>query len=287
MKNVKSLNLKKITSLLLAGATAFTLSSCGTVEMSSLTTKDLLEIEDVKDATLIDELIDAGKLKSGEESTIVEQADKLERYMNIVDKTSSIDLTGVDELIPLTEDEEKKVLEMSDEELATLIEQAKSKEKDLKSLENRIIALKKIYYLNKYCNEWIKVNGRNISIDFMIAAVKASVACELGLEPDEYSQVSIPALLSHNPERDCYIIEVGDKNYIIKSSTEELWNTIDYIYTVQSANHITDETRFPTFRKALNYAKTTIAAGCSVKDDKLEERYSSSHIEENFVPKQK
>lgn len=284
MKSVINLRVfnEKIAPLVLAGTLALSLSSCGSVDMSELSTKDLLAIESVADLTTLDELIENDKLKTN----IVAEADQLERYMDIVDKVSKLDFEGVEELRPLSEEEKNAIPSLTDEEIEELIEQSKSKNKDLKSLEDKIIALKKLMYLKEYCNSWVKDYGREISIDFMMASVKASVANELGISIDDYHKIKIPALLhSSGDELPNYCIEYEGEIYRISSGDRELWDTINYIYRVQTADKINDGTRFATFRKALNYGKTTIAAGCKLNGDALVNQNDYSYIKDNFIPK--
>ena len=276
---------RRLLALIMAGTMAFSLSGCdnGTVEMDSLTTSQVLNIDDVKDVTLIDELIESGKLRFDNEMTIVDAADQLERYMDISDHLKSLDFTGVTELRPLTEEEYEAVLTLSMDDIDLLVEDAKYDGKDLLKIEQKLTALKELEHLYTYCTTWAHNYGKNISLSMMMAAVKGSVADELDIPVESYATIKIPANTSNTSDGPkSYYVKVDETYYEVPMSAEEIWNTIGYIYTLQSSN-LPEENEFPTYRKALNYAKTTMAAGASLKNKKLEEQYDASYIKENYV----
>lgn len=285
MKKIKKFRMyNRLAALLLAGSIATTLSGCdGKAEMSSLTTSDVLSITDITNVTQIDELIANGQLMVSSDLSIVGAADQLERYMNISEQLQSIDFTKVDELSPLKEEEYEKALTLSKEEIDGLIEASKYDGKDIVQLERKLNALKKLNFLYNYCTNWVHQNGQTLSINIMMAAVKASVADELEILPEQYNEIIIPpAKRSSSEGPTSYFINVGEESYEIPINSNELWNTINYIYDVQSAT-LEGKNEFKTYRKALNYAKTTIAAGANIKNNKLEAQYSASYIEKNYV----
>lgn len=283
MNGIKKLNIyPKLTAILLGGTMAFSLTGCGGhVDMQSMTTSEVLQMQEVQDVTLMDELIANGKLRYGEELDIVQAADQLERYMNIVDHLDSIKFDDVSELESLSPERYQETLSYTMDDIDLLIEMASYKGKNLKKQEEKLTALKQLYYLYNYCNEWISSNGQNISINIMMAAIKGAVADELNISVDNYSSITIPASNGSN-EPDSNFIKVGDKQYEVKTSAQELWNTINYIYAVQNYDP-ENGNEFETYRKAINYAKTTMAAGANVKNNRLEEQYNASYIEKNYV----
>ena len=285
MKGINKLQVsRKLATILLAGTMAFSLTACGGhVDMKMLTPSEVLEIQDVKDVTLIDELIAAGMLNYSGELDIIEAADQLERYLDIIDVLKDMDFKQVSDLDKLSDEEYQEVFSLPIEEIEKLKEEANYKGKDLVLTERKLKALKQLNYLYNYCTIWAHENGQDISFEFMMAAVKGSVADELELGVEDYKTIKLPpAARSASSEPDYFIVCVGDKNYKVPVGAGELWNTINYIYEVQTAK-LTEETEYPTYRKALNYAKTTMAAGANAKKDKLTEQYNASYIKENYT----
>ncbi len=285
--NVKNLRVfkEKIVPLALAGTLALSLAGCGgKVEMSSVDFNNLMAIEEVQNVTMIDELVAAGYLQY-DDMTILEAADQLERFMAIEEKIGGYDYTGVESLDPLSDEEYAATLNLSEEDIDSLIEQASYKGDDVVALENKLTALKRLDYLNRYCSEWIDNNGMRISEEIMFAAVKCSVAEELNLDVDEVNTVRINPRGTFSGEPDDYSLKVGDDFYRIPTREGEIWNTVNYIYEVQDADKSLMNTKeeYETYRKAINYAKTTIAAGSNVKNNKIVAQYDADYIEGNFI----
>ena len=63
-----------------------------------------------------------------------------------------------------------------------------------------------------------------------------------------------------------------------------MWNTIQYIYTLQSTE-IDPKLEYETYRKALNYAKITLIAGSNLKNNKLGPQYDESYIRKHYSTK--
>ena len=104
MKRLKNLNVgKTITAFLLAGAMSFTFAACRkTADMKSISPSELLSITDVKDLTVLDELMDEGRVMYNDELNIVQAATKLERHLNILEKLDSVDFKDVEALQELS-----------------------------------------------------------------------------------------------------------------------------------------------------------------------------------------
>ena len=283
MKGIRNLNLTKAAAtLLLAGSMSLSLSSCvGSVDLDSVTADALLSNPEVANVTMMDEMIDNGGLLYSEDLNIVEAADKLERCMDVVELLKNEDFSGADQLQPLTDEQYRAVEDYSLEDIETLRIDARYKGNDLASLERKLNAIKKLNYLYSYCNNWIHENGQDVSIEFMMASVKSAVGSELNVDPEDYSSIVIPKLTSYSmPESN--FIEVGNDRYEIKTSSEEIWNTVSYIYALQDYDP-ENGNEIETYRKAINYAKTTLAAGANVKNNRIEEQYSASYIKKNYV----
>ena len=288
MKGIKKLNIyHKMTAFLLAGTMAFSLSACnGHVDMKSKSPSNLLEIQEVKDITLLDELMAANELYYFGELDVVEAADQLERYLDIIDLLKKMDFSGVSELEPLTEEQYQEPFSLPLEEIEKLVEKATYKGKDLAQTEEKLIALKQLDHLYTECTNWVHQNGQDVSIAFMIASVKASLASELGLSTEEYSNIIIPPArrsVSNGPEP--YMINVGNEHYMVPVGSGEIWNTMDYIYEVQGAT-LEGEKEYQTYRKSLNFGKTTIAAGSDIKkNNKVVEQNGESYIKKHILEK--
>ena len=153
MKRIKKLNMgKKLSAMLLAGSIAFTLSACsGNPNMKSLSPEELLSISDIKDLTLVDELMEEGLLPFVDGLDAVEAAEKLEDYMDTIEDLSKIDFTGVSVLEPLTKEQCAEALSLSEEDIETKKEQCKYRGKDVEKLEQRLTALKMLSYLKDNC----------------------------------------------------------------------------------------------------------------------------------------
>ena len=248
----------KLLPLALAGGITLSLSGCnGRVDMSSISFEDLLAIEEVSNVSLMDDAVDAGLFNFTDDKSYVEAADDLLRYLDIIDQLANIDFSEVKQLSKLDDDQYLETINYSLDDVKELKELLHSKDKSLVAQENKINAYKKLDFLNNYCKDFVHNNGKDISLSMMMKAVKTSIAAELGLSVNDISDVVIPPNESGVNDEPHYEIIVGDKEYTIKLSFNEMCNTIDYIYSVQRAS-LNDKTEYETYRKALNYAKTTI-----------------------------
>lgn len=292
MKGINKLKVKKTATALLLAGCLFNVTGCnGKVDMDTVSFESLMSDDDIKDSTLIDELIAAGELPAGydTEENVIAAADKLERYLDIVETTSSLDYKDVDKLEELPAEKLEGLEDISLEDVQTLVEEYKTNKTDLVSIEKKLIAIKKLNYINNYCTQWIVDNGRSVSQRIMKASVKASVADDLEYSIDDYKYISIrERIRSANDEPGDYIIDIkDDKTLKVSPSSNEIWNTIDYIYAVENAkfDEGLQEREIATYRKALNYAKTTLAAGVDIKKNKVKPENSASDIKKNYIKK--
>ena len=287
MKNIKNLRVKStIIPVLLAGAVSLT--GCnGKVDMKSFTFDELLSYENVKDVTLLDELADDGKIRFNNKLNVLEAADMLEKYINIVKMTDSIDFSEVDDLRKLSNREYYDTLNLSEKQVKELVEQGSRKSKTLKDTEEKLDTIKKLDFLNSYCKKWINDNGKNISLSIMENAVRASVADEFDVTVDDYYLVSIPGEQSSLAEEAIpYSVIVGDNNYSLDVNYNEMWNTISYIFDIKNTD-IEDQSKYDTYLKAINFAKTTIAAGSNIKNGDLEAQYDAHYIKKKYLKNNK
>lgn len=276
---------RTLLALLTAGAIGISLSSCnGEINMISLSPSAVLENENVQSITLMDDLIWENKLVYEGELDIVEAADQLERYLDIIDLLKDMDFSRVPGLEPLRDEQYQEVFSLPMRELKQLKKDASYKGNDVDRSEQRLYALKQLDYLYRHCTEWVHANGQDISFSFMLAAVKTAVADELGITTRDYSKIVIPPTrrsASAGPEP--YVVKVGDTLYQVPVGAGEIWNTINYIYEVQGA-HLTDKTEYATYRKSLNYGKVTMAAGVEEHNGKLRAENNITYIKKNILP---
>ena len=275
MKGIKNLSIRRILPVLLVGTTLTFTGCSGKVNMDKYTMSELMANEEVKDLTLMDELIEQGNLMYTDELNYIEAANQLERYMDIVEEIESIDYSEVSQLAPLTAEEYLTTLDLSLGEVQVLKTMATSKATDLVSMERKLTAMKKLDYLYRNCKEWISQNGRNLTSKLMIHTVKSSLADELGISTEDYSTITIPPIKDAKTANEGFKIEVGDSYYVVPTSSDEIWNTISYTYRVQHDDFQEDSDKksgsieYKTYRKAINYAKTTLSAGANIKNGKI------------------
>lgn len=287
IKNIQFVK-SRLVPLLLAGSVSISLMGCsGNVDMSNMSYNDLMSINDVKDNTIIDELIDDGLLSYDSHSTYVDACDRLVRCMNISDLLKDIDFSELSKLDSLNEEDYLVSLSLTDEEIDSLKSIVKGKANTLVEQENKLKAYKQLGYLNNYCTDFICNNGKDICETMMFASVKGAVADELGL--DSFKSISIPQYFYAGDGPTDYEISVGDETYNIPLDSEEIWNTVNYIYSLQSYRIPSeiDNKEFDnikkTYRKAINYAMTTTAAGVNIKGHKITCDNSASKIEKNYL----
>ena len=93
MKGINKINIyHKLTAVLLASSMAFSLTGCaGRVDMKKLSPSAILEIQDVKDVTLVDELLEKEELSYNDDLNIIEAAEKLEKSLDILDQLKDVD----------------------------------------------------------------------------------------------------------------------------------------------------------------------------------------------------
>lgn len=278
----------KITPLVLAGGLSLGFTGCGktnNIDMTQTTISNLISQDEIKTITSLDDLVNDGVLNYNDELNEVEAADRLEKYMNSVEKIEAIkdvDFSEVSQLSKLNDNEYKESINYSEGEIDALIEQAKYEGNDLIQWENKLSAVKKLDYIHTHCKEWIFRNGMNVSIDIMIDSVKASLAAEIGIPTEDYKLIRIDAKPSNEPTE--LKIIVDEKEFYVNSKQKEIYDTIDYIYTLQRIKNTDSKPKneYETYKKALNYAKITIAAGSNLKNGDIEVQNSESYIEENY-----
>ena len=270
--------------LALAGTLVLGCKSCvGEANLSNITPSAILEIQEVKDVTQMDELLLNNQLRFEGEQDIVEAADELQFSLDIIDELKDMDFTGVEGLQELTDEQYQEVFSLPIEEIRVLKKQASYKGKDLALVQQKLIALKQLDLLYRTCLSWVHQYGQDVSFGYMMAAVKCSVADELNVP---YSSITLPpAYRSSSMGPQPYVIKVGDQTYQVPVGARELWDTINYIYEIQGAK-LTEKTEFPTYRKAINFGKITIAAGSdSNGKGKLVEQHDMQYIKKNYVNK--
>lgn len=292
MKGIKNLKIRK-TALITLIASSLAITGCsksrltGTANLSSVSFQELMANDDIKCITIADELIEENKLLYNDDDTIFDAADKLEKYLNIIDKINGFNFVGAESLESLDEQTKEEAKNYSLEEINNLIAFAKTKDNDLVSLEKKIDATKKLFYLQNYCKEWIMDNGQRISEQLLKTTVKCSVGAELNYSCNDYNCIFIPPRNEIPSDGGFYCIDTNNGRYRVKSNAKEIYNSIGYIYDIQmsSFSEKSKNNLYDTCRKALQYSKTTMAAGCEIKKDKIVEHNNACEIEKQFIRK--
>ena len=272
--NIK-INNKKLLSLLLAGT--ITLSGCASkTDMNTVSFQELLSIQDVRDNTLMDELMRNHYLIFQDDISYITAADKLIDYMNIVEKLDKVDFEKV---VPYD-----TAFELSPSEVDYLLNVLKEKDKSELGFERKLTAKKELFTYYEYCKNFIHQYGKEISEQIMLISVKANIADCLNIPVDRYSRIVIPAYKNKTNEPKEFMITVGSTNYIVPVSSHEIWNTIQYLYTVQNSS-LTEKTEYDTYKKAINLAKITMLSGSKIKNDTVKVLNNKKYIEKHYLSK--
>ena len=273
MKEIKKFKVYKMLPFILASSIA--LSGCSKNDRETAPLSEIMQVPDVKDLTLIDELMESGMILKIDNQDIIEAADRLKKYMNIVDEVKEIDFSEIDSLKPLPEEDIQKIMGYSVEEVRVLKSIVNGKPQSMKGMEDKVSAYKKLYYLKTHCQEWINENGYNTSLALLMTSVKAALADELGISADKYHTIAIAsAKRSNKDEPSDYVITVGEdewdqEKYIVPSSESRIWNAINDVYELQSVG-ISKGKENETYRKIIEEAATVITTGIDIikKNDK-------------------
>lgn len=282
MKKIKGLRINRLLPIILAGTISINTGCSRTNGIKNYSIKELLEQEEISKDTLLDELIENDECMFSEKTSYVEAADMLSKYLKIIKIIDKVDFENYNVYKMIDESEYDKVLELSVEEVEELAKKTKTKAKSKEEEAEKQLAYQKLKHLQKHCTKWVHSNGKNISIEIMMESVKSVIAAELGLTTDDYAQISI------TPRYHCqvdgnipYTVRVGLDYYKVPINSENIWNTINYIYEVQNAT-LTDKTEYKTYEKAINYAKTTIISAADIKKDKVYSQKKLSKVQKSF-----
>lgn len=279
INNIK-INKKTILSVLTAGSIALTTVGCGTFNATELSFKEVLDNPTVQEITILDEELNNNE--SVQENFA--EIEKLETALEVMILNGKEDFSEVEQLIPLTEEEKEEALKLNIDEIKELKKVSKNNDTDLLSIENRLIAIKKIAYLDKYYRDFVMNDGLRVSKKALMNSVKASIGSEKNCDIDEIFITDLP-----NPKSDDFDIQVKAKGqeYTVKTSNDSMWNAIEYIDEIDSCNLdiMTEDDIKDTCIKALNYAKSVTLHGSNINDDKIVEQYSDRYIKKNIFKK--
>ena len=276
---VKFLN-QRVLSLVLAGGITLSAAGCGNhkVELQPLNT--LMQQEQVQDKTLLDELVADGYLLFGIETNILEEAILLERMLEIKKSLSMMDFRELRN-VGFQFDREVPFQEITDEEIEELKTTAKMFAHNNKELEQRTNALKRLYAVDELTKEWLEENGKEILTIFMITSVRASVANNLEIPTSEFYRINILDQKSSEKKESYYVI-IDNKKYEVKHSSDELWDTIHYMFQLRERTKPIGK-NYEVYEKGLELAKMTIASGSKVKKDSIKNDKDSSYVEKHFA----
>ena len=286
MSKSSNININKqgVLSFLCAGVVAFTLSGCHEGVINSVSLDELMTNEEVKDLTLYDEL-DENYLNQAVESTL-RSGEKLDNYISLLERIKNLDLSGAEDLKPLSDEEYQRLENLKSEEYEQIFIDYNTIDSSYSSMDKRVDAVKKLYYLNQHCQSWINENGDRVAVNLLIDAVKTNVAVELNIPVEEYNSISIDPRPDTYELNTPYGITINDNKYIIDSTDIGLWDSINYIYCLQNPELFSNEDlngfeKDPLYKykRAVDLAKTTISVGSNLKDgNKLEPQNSFDYI---------
>ena len=169
---IKKLKIHPVAVLIIVGATLILKP-----DKKEKTFEEMIAIEKIADNTKIDEAINNGDLYYDEKDNILQAADRLERYLKILEEIKSVNLSNINSDSYLTDSE---IEEMSLENVQEIVKKAKKGSHDQKKIAK--INLKAI---KKYCEEWEKNNIDPVCINLLIDTVKGSAAESLGTELED------------------------------------------------------------------------------------------------------
>lgn len=271
-----------LTTLASMGSTIL-LSGCGEAkDLSNITYNELLEDNDVKDNTLLDEK------KNNNYFTIdginyIEAADQLVRNINIAKELDKVDFKDTKELNnKLTDVEKEEALNYSLVQITGMIGVLNEKADSLKDLEHQLKLYQKLDYLKDYCKEYIEKHGRNITLKVMKESVKASIADDLGDSLELIDNIKIPEK-SKIDNLDIRVLINGDRYNVEKNSITS--KTIDYIYAIQRAENISGEQEYNTYLKGIDLAKKMTVAGVDIIDSNINNVYNEEEIINKYSKK--
>lgn len=275
--NIKNLVVNKKTVLaLLTTGTMLLSTGCGTIDTSELSFNDVLENPIVQEITVLDEEKENNDFIKQD----IEDVKKLETAIEVVNLNKKDTFDEVDSLIPLTEEEKEETLSLDIDEIKKLKDMSTNSDTDLLSLENRLIAVKKIAYLDKYYRDFLNKEGLSVAEDILKDSIKGSIAAEKNVSTDLVKIGSMPS-----KDLDFLTITMDGEDYKVKTSNKELWNAIEYVYSIELCDkeNMEEEEIKNTCIKALDHSKTVLLTGSNIKDDKIVEQYSNSYVKKNIL----
>lgn len=275
--NIKNLMVNKKTVLaLLTTGTMLLSTGCGAIDTSELSFNDVLENPIVQEITVLDEEKENNDFIKRD----IEDVKKLETAIEVVNLNKKDTFDEVDSLIPLTEEEKEETLSLDIDEIKKLKDMSTNSDTDLLSLENRLIAVKKIAYLDKYYRDFLNKEGLSVAENILKDSIKGSIAAEKNISTDLVKIGSMPS-----KDLDFLTITVDGEDYKVKTSNKELWNAIEYVYSIELCDkeNMEEEEIKNTCIKALDHSKIVLLTGSNIKDDKIVEQYSNSYVKKNIL----
>ena len=275
IKNLK-INKKGIASILTAGTIAFTMTGCGNIDTSELSFDEVLSNKAVQEITALDD-----EQKTNEDiKESLDDITRLETAFQVLELTKYEDYSDVDKLIPLTDKEKEELLDLDMSEIKKIMNKSKKIDNDLVTLENKLIATKKMAYLNNYYRDFIHNYGLGISERALKASVKGSIASEKNCSINDIKIGKMP----NRHDEEIHITIKGDK-YKLKPGNKAMWNAVEYIYAIELSDQesMSDKDILETCQKALDYSKAVTLKGSNIKDDKIVEQYSNKYVKKNIL----
>lgn len=219
-----------------------------------------------KNDTKLDEAIDK-KIATYNNMPITEAADYLEDSIDIVEMLNIYDFSEVVNLDKLTEEEYSFAESLTKEDIILLTTALDIKENDnsLEFEETRIKTIKMLDHVKTTREKWIKKHGKDVILYSLAWVLKASVADELGIEPEEIQDIEIPPVKKIQDMK--FYLVYNDKKYYMKANSS-LSDVLYYRYQVKSTNDYKGED-YKLLKEALNSAKVLTTTGVDTKNNKF------------------
>lgn len=244
----------------------------GGISYDTAATKKSLKVNDslenvvrvFNEDTKLDEVA-KDNIATYDETSIIQAADKLETYIDTVEKLESYNFEDIKELDKLSKEEYEFADNLTKEDIILLMQIVDTNNDSLKSQEARIKAMKMLDFVNKKEKKWIKDNGKEITLELLSWAVKSSIGEYLGLPADEVENIEIPPAKKISDMK--FYVIYDDQRYNISSSKANIYDSLYYYYQINSVEN-PEQYDKDIYKEAINSAKITTMTGIN------EENYS-------------
>lgn len=272
MKSHRNIKIRPVAMLLFTTA-SLTLSGCGTsYQPVEKTMRTIVEKEapDTHLSAIVEtglpelSIVENGTVKT--KANLVEEMDKLEKYMDISTKLEALKIAKQATNIKQLSKEEQPCLEdLSVNDIYMMIDSAEEKNSFKANLESNR-SIQKLVYIEPQVNEWIEDNGLAISTVSLKTVMTSFATQSADLEPSEYQNFSIE--MEQNEEQKeldvkmIYHDPVSGLEVPMKVATDDnlLYATAQTLYKLENC----EEEDHTLCKESMTMAKLCVQAGASL-----------------------